>query len=533
VCLTALPVNKNQNPKSDGRESDGRESDGRSEKARAFKFKAALLALIASVTLAWTFMTPFGGVADEGAYSIYANVVASGQGFGPAVIPEYIDNIGALTCHAFKPEVTAACVDKTSWESLSGKPVTIGSDAMISGYPEPYFWVVGQPSRALTGYAAVYAMRFTAWAIGMVLMALMIIFWPASHKVSLAIAALLVTTPMVGSFMGAVNPNGFEIIAGFALAGLLAGFSLRSDRDAGLTRNRVLHLVAILVAMLSLSVAKPYSYLYTVIITFAFLLVSAVIAGQKKWSQRSNGQTGGQIDDRASYSGPDFLRIAGMLGISLVVGYLANETYRNVMDQRGTKAGVTTLFDSGWIILVNFTNYAQELIGLLGWRDHAPPTFVLLLWSAAIVAFVIYVLMKLTVIYRVLLVGFVIGMLLVVPAYSNKALGLLGGAGFQTRYVGALFCALPFIAIVYLLASGRPLESLPAVRLAPALVCWFFVFQVSSLAWSFLRYAVVYHDIQWVPTYWGITLLALAGFLVSTIVLWQQLRNSNRTAVTV
>jgi len=488
-------------------------------------FKASLLALLGSVTLTWTFMTPFGGVADEPAYALYANVVASGQGYGPAKVPAYVAGFDALTCFAFKPDVTARCPQEAGWESLGEGLVSVRSDNMISGYPDAYFWIVGQPSRVLSGFPAVYLMRFFSWALGMSLITLMVLFWPRLHRSSLVIATLLASTPMVGSFVGAINPNGFEIVSGLSLSGLLTSLMLNSDqRGRSLVRNSM-HLSAILIAMLALSVAKPWSFIFTFTITSAFLLASIVMALQGKWRAGTSRGTG--------YRRSESLWILLMLALSIVVGYASNGTYRSVMAQRGTTKGVVSLWDSTYVILNNFTGYALELIGIFGWRDHGPPLLVLVLWASAIVAFVIYGLGRLLIPYRVLLLGFITGVLLVIPAFSNKVLGLLGGAGFQSRYVGAVFCAIPFIVVAYLYLSGRPLEVLPAANLAPALVWWFFVLQIASLSWSFMRFSVgfplvkhqLFWDFQWVPNYWFVALVGLLVFAGSSIAVRIQLRN--------
>lgn len=488
-------------------------------------FKASLLALLGSVTLTWTFMTPFGGVADETAYALYANVVASGQGYGPAKVPAYIAGFSALPCFAFKPDVTARCQQGEGSESLGEGLVSVGSDSMISGYPDAYFWIVGQPSRVLSGFPAVYLMRFFSWALGMSLITLMVLFWPRLHRSSLVIAALLASTPMVGSFVGAINPNGFEIVSGLSLSGLLTSLMLNSDqRGRSVVRNSM-HLSAILIVMLALSVAKPWSFVFTLTITSAFLLASMVKALQGKWRSGTTRRTG--------YRRNEFLWILLMLALSIVVGYASDGTYRRLMAQRGTTKGVVSLWDSTYAILNNFTGYALELIGILGWRDHGPPLFVLVLWASAIVAFVVYGSGRLLTPYRVLLLGFITGVLLLIPAFSNKAVGLLGGAGFQSRYVGAVFCAIPFIVVAYLHLSGRPLEALPAAKLAPTLVLWFFVLQIASLSWSFMRFSVgfplvthkVVWDFQWVPNYWSVVLVGLLVFAGSSIAVRMQLRN--------
>ena len=508
------------------------ESVGGSRELRTATFKASFLVLLGSVTLVWTFMTPFGGVADEPGYAIYANVVASGQGYDSAEIPAYVAGFPTLACFGHDLGITAHCQQETNWKSLGEGLVHVGSDKTVSGlpaissYPTPYFWIVGQPSRILSGFPAAYLMRFLSWGLGMFLITLMVLFWPRQHRASLVIAALLATTPMVGSFVGAINPNGFEIVSGLSLAGLLTALMLNSGQTSCSLARNSMHLVSIFIAMLALSVAKPWSFIFTFVITIAFLLASVVV------SLKGRRRTG--ITRRMGYQRPDFLWILVMVSLSIVIGYASNATYRKVMAERGTTNGVMSLWDATYVILNNFAGYTLELIGVFGWRDHRPPLSVVVLWASAIIAFIIYALGRLLIPYRVLLLGFLVGVLLVIPAFSNKALGLLGGAGFQGRYVGSIFCAIPFIVVAYLYLSGGPLEVSPAANLAPTLVWWFFVLQVASVSWSFWRYSVgfplpkaeIFWHFRWVPNYWFVVLIGLLAFVGSSIVVRVQLRDS-------
>ncbi len=508
------------------------ESVGGSRELRAATFKASFLVLLGSVTLVWTFMTPFGGVADEPGYALYANVVASGLGYDTAEVPAYVAGFGELACFGHNLSITAQCQQETNWKSLGAELVHVGGGRTatglptISSYPTPYFWIVGQPSRVMSGFAGAYLMRFFAWGLGMSLMTLMVLFWPSKHRASLVIAALLASTPMVGSFMGAINPNGFEIVSGLSLSGLLAALMLNSGQESRSRARYSMHLISIFIAMLALSVAKPWSFLFTMMIAAAFILASLAAGLKGIWSS--------EISRARGYSRSEFLWVLLMLGISIVIGYISNATYRTVMASGGTTKGIVSLRHSTYVILNNFSGYALELIGTFGWRDHRAPTFVLVFWSAAIIVFIIYALGRLQIPYRLFLVGFLTGVLLVIPIFSNKALGLLGGAGFQGRYVGSVFCAIPFIVVAYLYLSGRALEVSSAAKLAPTLVVWFFVLQVASLFWSFLRFSVGFPllkpkigwDFQWVPNYWLVVVVALLVFAGSSIVVRVQLRDS-------
>ena len=501
------------------------------QKMSSVKFKAIFITLIASITLAWTFMTPFGEVADEPGYAVYANVVASGQEFGTVVVPSYIANAGYARC--ISNTLSAKCQSNLPKDFSNVNKIKITEKLIYNnGGPEPYFWVVGQPSRVFSGFLAFYLMRLFAWILGMTLMALMIIFWPILHRASLVFATLLVLTPMVGSFFGAINPNGFEMVSGFALAGLLSALMLKSSSEDYSLRDSAPHLGAIFIAMMALSVAKPYSFLFTLLISFSFLITFGVVSLNKKWSSTSTRTTG--------YNRPVFLWLASSLVLSVLVGYESSVDYMRTVARRGTPEAIMSLPDSTRVILSNFTNYALELIGFLGWRSHVPPTFVVILWAAALVSFGIYVFTRMVFAYKVLFIVFLVLVFLVVPVFSLQALGLLGGAGFQTRYIGAIFCSIPFIAIAYLILSNSPFEISPAAKLTPALICCFFIFQIFALGQSFIFYSIPGGQLlysvpifDWIPNYWVVTVLALLGFLMTSMALYKQLRESNRTVVPV
>jgi len=477
--------------------------------------KSLLFVVLSSLSLSWSFVTPFAGVPDEAAYSVYANVVASGQGYGDAKVPVYISNVGALTCFAFQPNQSATCQKDSGWQDLDEELVDVGRSGMISAYPYPYFWVVGQPSRVLSGFEAVYAMRLFALALSISMIGLAILNWPRSHPKSMVIGFLGVFTPLVASMAGVVNPNGFEIIAGFSLGGLLASIILKKNDK----KLEVSHLVSILIVSLALSVAKPWSFLFTIVIFGGFL--GFTLLPNFRFAKVKSTFPSKIVSIR------DQIWLAAILILSVTAGWISNSSYREVMEEVGTKDKIGPVTFYFKLVLGNFTGYAQELIGILGWRDHAAPAFVLVLWLGAIVFALIFTFLNLDVTRKLFLILYVAVVFLALPVYSSRALGLLGGAGYQSRYAGALFTGLVFLCIAYLHSMGLKLESLIASKFLKAIIFSFVFAHVATLTWSFHRYSVGFPLVDkefpftytWVPDYWIVALSGIAVFLFSSTVL--------------
>jgi hypothetical protein len=486
------------------------------------KFRASLFAVIAFANLMWASTTPIAGVADEPAYAIYANVVASGQGFGDANIPNYIASSPALACFAHKKEVTADCQRKTGWFSISNEQVNTSKDVMISGYPEPYFYIVGQPSRFLSGLNAMYGMRLVSTLLMLATVGLMVLFWPKRNYALLGVGTIVAVTPMFTTFTTAINPNGFEIACGLSLAGLLAGLLI--DREAFEKMNYIWksRFVAILLISLSLSVAKPMSYLYMALIIgmpLCALIGSSLIATKKP-----------RVFDKF-VSKLEITLLIGIVFISCLVGYISNSQYREVMELRGTESGVLSLRASTRSVISNFASYAIEHFGWLGWRDHTSPLWVLIAWAAIYFGIVYLFVRNLNIWSKISILGFMALTYLVIPIVSTQALGLLGGAGFQSRYTGALFVSLPLIAgAIYTIVLKRSIL-VPTLDFRNLVVVTLLM-HFSTLFWSYSRFGIgfplfektLWWDLKWVPDYWEVAIVFCVFYVASAIFVIGQYR---------
>ena len=484
--------------------------------------KLLLFLSLMFTSLAWTFTTPMSGVADEGAYSVYANLVASGQGYGDGKVPTYIAGLEKLTCHAHQPEVTANCPLINEWNNSGEKLVPIERAGMISGYPYPYFWIIGQPSRILTGFEAQYGMRLFSFLMAFGMIGLAITYWPKTHPKTMVIGFLAVFTPMVASFSGSINPNGFEIVAGLSLSALLGSILLK-NHEATISKG---HRISVVIVSLALSTAKPWSFFLTLLIYAAFLGLT-IIPKRFSFSSKSLG-----FDKMISFRDKSFC--LAVLVASAIIGWLSNSTYREVMAELGTKDAVLPFGDAIRFFMANFSNYQKEFIGILGWRDHAPPEFVLTLWLSAIVFSLIYTMRNLRLLSNLLLLIYLAVAFVALPITSLKVLGLLGGAGYQGRYAGALFTGIVMLCIVLLHINGKNPEVLASNELSLWVIGGFALFNITSLAWSFHRYSVGFpiwkdplpYSYKWVPDYWHIGLLALVGSVIFSIMLARMINKS-------
>jgi hypothetical protein len=479
---------------------------------------------IFSLSFSWLFVTPLGNVADEPWYTVYANAVASGQPYGQVRIPKYLAENNKLACPAFHPNITADCQAESKWDAKNQKLVKVAPADLIRGYPEPYFEFVGQPSRILAGVHSLYGMRIFSLALCLFSLVILIWAWPRRYLLSLTLALVLVMTPMVTSFMSAVNPNGFEMVSGLVLSGLLTALILTDLGD----RKKILFIkVAVIIEAGFLSVAKPWSFIYAILIITTF--ATGILASKIKIRTDASRQQDFRFHETIlPIKLSELILLSALSG---VIGFLSNSSYRKAMDLLGTKEAVLSLKNSARIIVPNITSYAMEFIGFLGWRDYYPPMSVRVIWAALLAVLVLIAVSALNVYQRSVAISYILALLLVLPIASTKALGLLAGAGFQSRYVGSLFCALPFIFIALLRLSNAKGLNPYSHGLIPTLILLFIYAHIATLFWTFIRYSVGFPleginpwIFRWAPDYWYLSLIAIIIFVASGLVLRSKIK---------
>ena len=186
------------------------------------------------MTVAWSFIIPIKGQADEPAHAIQAAAVVRGQfiveghpdvhrfGFKynrhDVEVPREFKNVEENTaCFVFFPEAPEKCAKPVP--TSDGKTGIASTTA--ANYPPLYYMAVGWPTLFLEGAPSWYAMRFLSALICTGFTALGIAALARKCGTRYALASTVGLTPTCLAFFAAINPQGPEIAMCFALAGFL------------------------------------------------------------------------------------------------------------------------------------------------------------------------------------------------------------------------------------------------------------------------------------------------------------------------
>ena len=201
------------------------------DSVRRFSLVWAALFLM---TVAWSFIIPIKGQADEPAHAIQAAAVVRGQfiveghpdvhrfGFKynrhDVEVPREFKNVEENTaCFVFFPEAPEKCAKPVP--TSDGKTGIASTTA--ANYPPLYYMAVGWPTLFLEGAPSWYAMRFLSALICTGFTALGIAALARKCGTRYALGCTVGLTPTCLAFYAAINPQGPEIAMCFALAGFL------------------------------------------------------------------------------------------------------------------------------------------------------------------------------------------------------------------------------------------------------------------------------------------------------------------------
>jgi hypothetical protein len=308
--------------------------------------------------------------------------------------------------------------------------VPISSDVVLN-YPPPYFWVVGIGERlaALVGnkYADIGG-RLASFILNFGALLLLSLYMRRRNP-WWGTFLLLVSTPMA-VFLGiVVNPNGWEITCGIAMAAALseAVWSRRPIESDAWPKTATAILV---LASIGLSTARPLGFLWA-----SGLTVSAIALAPT-------------MPRRGSLA-----RVACAVAPGIILGMFWLLTH---IASAGTIPGTTVTEPSTvpnlvrWFsesLLNNFPERLRQMFSSLGWLDTPMPQLLLLLNIAAWAV----LLTRLPSIRRAAIVCGIFG-ILVVPS----AIEALGWAAWPQWWQGryTLPFALGFVLLL-LLRSGR------------------------------------------------------------------------------
>jgi hypothetical protein len=170
------------------------------------------------VLAAWSFAAPYDGTPDENAHVQRAAGIMNGGIAPPAIKQERVTGgmqtvpAGLLrdNCWKFRPTASAACAEPPSADRTPVRRLVLAAQ-----YNPVYYMLVGWPVKIISGMPAIIAIRLLSAAGAAALLAAgLSLLLPRSPV--FAAASAVAITPMVAHIGAGVNPNGWEIAAGFA-----------------------------------------------------------------------------------------------------------------------------------------------------------------------------------------------------------------------------------------------------------------------------------------------------------------------------
>lgn len=389
----------------------------------------AIVAGVAAV-LGWAMSSPAGGVPDEPDHVLYAWAVVTGQAWGEGAellsgyelrvrAPRELTQTLDPDCYARDPEVAVSDCNGRLGRPPSSQPSEISRMAL---YPPAYYALTGTVGRVLvhnevtrapglSPNAIQTAMRMASGLAGLAVAAWGVLVLARRYDPLVVCAVLLVCTPPLAvSLMGAVNPNGMEVVAAFAMAAAVTA----ARRDIVATgRAGAFVWAGVVVSALLLGLVRPLSALWVVLI-LAVLLVplpcSGAVAPGSRVHRPFRGHDAGRGRDRG--------RGRVMLRAVLVSGELAGRFWRTTPAGRapwwGLAGGIVSLASSvGWLLwaggrrfgntpdyvvdnfeaaapgtravllLLKFGDMVLQTSGDLGWLGAPLPDLAVLCWLGA------------------------------------------------------------------------------------------------------------------------------------------------------
>ncbi len=454
----------------------------------------AVCGYLFGASLTWSFVTPIGGVPDEPAHISYAAGVVRGD-LGQRVditghpwytslivvtVPEWIASITPpgrsqnlfTPCYAFYTDRTANCAPRLS---RSVEPIAVPTT--VSNYPPPYYAFVGLPTLFMAGEPAVYAMRALSSVLAVGLIGLGLAVASPSRRTWLALGAAVAFTPLAAHIAGSINPSGMEIAAAMGLGIGLIGIV------GGERRNGWKLAWPIVALAFGVAWARPLT-----VATLAAVVAAAVVLNATEllsWLKRRT------------------TRYTVILGIATAAATAM--AFRNIVGGQTARSslGVFDVGGSEFVALPpntsvdqilhgferQFLTLAQDLIGNLGWLDHAPPVSVVATWGLLAALLVVLAFAFGRRWDRIGLMVVTIGALVLAPLYVM--ITVFGSAdGFQARYHLPLATLIILGAVVILSRSSDERDrrrSWVALRSGVMVVP---ILMLVSLAASLFRYSV-------------------------------------------
>lgn len=333
-----------------------------------------LLGMIAfGLSALWAIAGPIFSVPDENAHATKAIAQAHGQVVGYEVdgirhlvvdLPPGFEYSPSIVCFAFTPEVPASCAS-----ALGDPGGTPWFNTWVGAYNPVYYALVGLPSLVLSGNDAVYGMRLVSALINSALIGLAGYAAMRHPRRSWApLGALVVTSPMIVYFSGAVNPQGFEIAGAFLL--WWAGLRLAEQwRTTGQPHGSMILWASVVLGALAVSNARATGPLWTAVI---LLLVVVVVGWRSSWNALLTWRSAPWL---AAIAGPASFSV----GWTLWGGSLSNQA--EVNDAPLVNASPVA---GAWYMMRQTPNWVQQASGFFGWLDTPMPAALYVVFYAVI-----------------------------------------------------------------------------------------------------------------------------------------------------
>lgn len=394
---------------------------------------ATIFLILGTLTTLWALASPLMSVPDEPAHAIKAAAVARGQlsadAHGkqgdPAVVkvPAYFAELGAQTCTAFKPDLTAACAPQI--DPANRAAATAATTA--GNYNPFYYLLVGLPSRLLAGAPALYAMRIASGLMSAVFMTMAFVAatrlrrseWPV-------VASVVALTPMVLFLSGSINPSSLEIVT---TAAFFLNLCVVFDNFKSLAAVRA-PMVAVGISGAVLANTRALSLIWLA----ASFVAALIIFGWR----------------------PLAAVVRDKLGIAMTVltglGCAAGLAWLVLADSFKSLGGTpsTTTPDQAFAMMLDRTfDYVNGYVGIVGWLDTPAPQGVQIFWHLALAAILLGGLTCRPVRARWAILLVLLAVIILPPILQSQVVEELGYI-WQGRYLLALVVLLVTICGVAL-----------------------------------------------------------------------------------
>jgi hypothetical protein len=387
---------------------------------------------------AWSLASPRFSGPDEPSHFIKSAAVVRGElrgaqatrsdgvPTGEVQVPARLGSSGGFpSCYAFNPAQPAGCAPS----EFDGSTDDAAIQTTAWPYTPVYYALVGWPTLFDTTARSAWFGRFASAAITALLVA-----WatdPLRRRLGgrFAIGTVLVTvSPMVLFLSGLFNPNGMEVAA--AIGVLAHGSDVLGPRDPP---RRAAWGLGVSGALLALT--RPLSPAFLVVL-LALLLLRA------PWPRV-----------RAAVTRRDVQVAGAAMGISLVLAGLWTVTtgappFPGPLPAEGIPVWVDVMGRSG--------AYLEEMVGVLGWRDTASPSGIVMLWYALVGALALGGLVVGSVRDRLTIAAAVAGTLLL--PFSQVLSAETQGLPWQGRYTLPLAVAVPIFGALALAPRLKSIE---------------------------------------------------------------------------